>query len=113
MLHIAAFYADVMTMLTEQGHPVADAVQIATSAIAMAGTELYDSEDQADDGHAALAEQLRAFLAHFHDDNGSDVIDYIGPDHLTVGMLRDAAAALGRPRHHPARPEPEVPGAAG
>lgn len=78
MIHIAAFLADVMTALTEAGDAAADAITTATSAIAIAGLELYDSGETlvADaDANAETADAAARLRAWFEDTSGPLVMD--------------------------------------
>jgi hypothetical protein len=113
MLHISACLADVLTMLTEEGETSAGAARTATSALAMAGIELYHSgEAPALDARAALVAQLQDFLAHFREDDDTELVEKLGADELTVGMLRTAvrmlrAAAVGLQRQPAAEQDAE------
>lgn len=46
---------------------------------------------------ANLLDSLRTFLAHYAEDDDTTVIEAVGNDELTVGMLRQAMASLDRP----------------
>lgn len=46
MIHLGAFLSDVMAALTEEGESTANAVLIATSAIAMTGLELHENNER-------------------------------------------------------------------